>query len=318
MRRKRARDAYNPRVMPSRESSAAVLRDLVDVTGIDIAPVFETPLIRLTRWRCRERVCGVTEERQQHWRVFGFVHEGAFELRTPRGGGLIDALHAGIFNPFEPYTTSHPCGLGDHGSGLVLRDDLFLEILARRHPRAAEDERRLPPSAPCPTTALRRQFDLLRAAGSPQGLDPVAADETAVALAAEIFDGAAEIVPHVRIEPTIARHRDLAESVKTFLGREYRRPLHLGAIAAAVGSTPAHLCRVFRKATGETIHRYLTRLRLRAALEPLLMGVEDLSGLALDLGFSSHSHFTFAFRREFGCTPSRWREAAFPPRARIR
>ena len=300
-------------------SPAAALRDLVDVTGIDIALVFETPLIRLTRWRCRERFAGVTEERQQQWRVFGFVHEGAFELRTPRGIGLIDSLHAGMFNAFEPYTTSHPCGTGDHGSGLVLRDDLFLEILARRHPRAAEDERRLPPTALCPTTALRRQYDLLRTAESEEGLEPVAAEETAVALAAEIFDAAREVVPHVRIEPKTARHRDLAESVKTFLGREYRRPLHLGAIAAAVGSTPAHLCRVFRKATGETIHRYLNRLRLRAALEPLLMGVEDLSGLALDLGFSSHSHFTYAFRREFGCAPSRWRDAASrPSRARIR
>lgn len=300
-------------------AQSVVLPRRADVNGIDIAPIYETPLIRLTRWTCRERDTGATGERQQLWWVMGFVHEGAFAVRTPRGGALIDSLHAVVFHPFEPYTTSHPCGTGDHGSGLVLREDLFRELLARRHPRAAEDIRRLHPAALCPTAALRRQLDLLRAAESAEGLDPLAAEETAVALSAEIFDTATEAVPRAGVDATSARHRDLAENVKTHLGREFRRPLHLASIAAAVESTPAHLCRVFRKATGETIHRYLTRLRLRAALEPLLMGADDLSGLALDLGFSSHSHFTYAFRREFGCTPSRWRDAASrPPRARIR
>jgi AraC-like DNA-binding protein len=60
-----------------------------------------------------------------------------------------------------------------------------------------------------------------------------------------------------------------------------------------------------------SFHRYLTRLRLRAALERL-PDASDLTALALELGFSSHSHFTDAFRREFRRTPSEarrdWRE----------
>jgi AraC-like DNA-binding protein len=35
----------------------------------------------------------------------------------------------------------------------------------------------------------------------------------------------------------------------------------------------------------------------------------DLTALAFDLGFSSHSHFSAAFRRAFGCTPSAFRES---------
>jgi AraC-like DNA-binding protein len=58
------------------------------------------------------------------------------------------------------------------------------------------------------------------------------------------------------------------------------------------------------------IHRYLTRLRLRAALERLAGGVHDLTALALEIGFSSHSHFTDVFRREFGRTPSAVRRDA--------
>jgi AraC family transcriptional regulator len=69
-----------------------------------------------------------------------------------------------------------------------------------------------------------------------------------------------------------------------------------------------HLCRTFRAVTGQTIHAYRTQLRLRAALERVEYA-SDLSAVALDLGFSSHSHFTAAFRRAFGVTPSGVRRA---------
>jgi AraC family transcriptional regulator len=37
---------------------------------------------------------------------------------------------------------------------------------------------------------------------------------------------------------------------------------------------------------------------------------DDLAAVALDVGFASHSHFTDAFRREFGRAPSEVRRAA--------
>jgi AraC-like DNA-binding protein len=79
-----------------------------------------------------------------------------------------------------------------------------------------------------------------------------------------------------------------------------------------VHASPFHLARVFRERAGVPVHRYLTRLRLRAALERLSDGADDLTALALDLGFSSHSHFTDAFRREFGRSPSDVRRDAGP------
>jgi AraC family transcriptional regulator len=63
----------------------------------------------------------------------------------------------------------------------------------------------------------------------------------------------------------------------------------------------------FRRVEGTPLHRYLTRLRLARALDEL-PHAEDLTQLALDIGFSSHSHFTAAFRRAFGCTPSEFRQ----------
>ncbi len=79
----------------------------------------------------------------------------------------------------------------------------------------------------------------------------------------------------------------------------------LDDVARAVHVSPFHLARIFQQQTGVPVHRYLTQLRLRASLERL---DSDLTVVALELGFSSHSHFTDAFRREFGRSPSEMRK----------
>jgi AraC-like DNA-binding protein len=85
--------------------------------------------------------------------------------------------------------------------------------------------------------------------------------------------------------------------------------LRLADISREVGVSPAYLTDLFTRTEGIPLHQYLTRLRLARALMEL-PHTDDLTALALDLGFSSHSHFTFTFRREFGCTPSKFRERA--------
>ena len=54
----------------------------------------------------------------------------------------------------------------------------------------------------------------------------------------------------------------------------------------------------------------IDKVRQHFALDaPALLGHSWGTVLALDLGFSSHSHFTAAFRRMFQCTPSEFRES---------
>jgi AraC-like DNA-binding protein len=74
--------------------------------------------------------------------------------------------------------------------------------------------------------------------------------------------------------------------------------------------SPYHLSRIFRRSTGSSLHAYQTSLRLREGLRRLSDGEQDLTALALDLGFSDHSHFTNSFRRHFGSAPSKFRPPA--------
>src|SRR5262249_23041081 len=106
-----------------------------------------------------------------------------------------------------------------------------------------------------------------------------------------------------------ARARELAEAAKTALSEDYAAPPSLDSLARRLDCSPFHLCRSFRRTVGLPLRRYLDRLRLRLALDKLAAGAPDLTALALELGYADHSHFTNAFRREFGYPPSALRPA---------
>jgi AraC-like DNA-binding protein len=65
---------------------------------------------------------------------------------------------------------------------------------------------------------------------------------------------------------------------------------------------------VFQQVEGMPLYRYQLRLRLARALD-LLGQYDDLTSLSLHLGFSSHSHFTSAFRRAYGRTPAEFQRS---------
>jgi AraC-like DNA-binding protein len=64
---------------------------------------------------------------------------------------------------------------------------------------------------------------------------------------------------------------------------------------------------------GTSLHAYRNQLRLRRAIGLIEEGARDLAGLAMQLGYSSHSHFSLAFREAFGCTPAQLRREVRRP-----
>ena len=106
--------------------------------------------------------------------------------------------------------------------------------------------------------------------------------------------------------PSSIRTGRLLASTKEFLEANLAAPLRLSDVARAVSASPAYLTDLFRRHEGVPLHRYLVQLRLARSLVEL-PHADDLTSLALDLGFSSHSHFTSSFYRAFRCTPSAFR-----------
>jgi AraC-like DNA-binding protein len=105
----------------------------------------------------------------------------------------------------------------------------------------------------------------------------------------------------------------LIRRTKEHLDDHLASPLRLAAVARAVGASPAYLTSVFRRFEGVSLHKYVTQLRLARSLVELPHAA-DLTTLAVDLGFSSHSHFACAFRKAFHMTPSEFRSHGARPR----
>jgi len=88
-----------------------------------------------------------------------------------------------------------------------------------------------------------------------------------------------------------------------------RMPATLETISERAGVTPSYLTRAFALATGQSLMRYARARRLSEAARVLALGVPDILGLALDVGYGSHEAFTRAFREHFGVTPEHVRDA---------
>jgi len=106
--------------------------------------------------------------------------------------------------------------------------------------------------------------------------------------------------------------RDRVLAVQAALTTRFQEHLSLEKLASEFDYSPYYLCRIFRQHTGVTIHQYLTQVRLRTALEWIADKECNLTDLAFRLGFSSHSHFTMAFRKAFGAPPTQVHDVLSP------
>jgi AraC-like DNA-binding protein len=253
--------------------------------------VRDTGLVRIDDFRCQEHNGCFGGEECSSTATLTFVRDGAYERESARGRALIDANQVDFYNPAEPYRVRHPVGGGDRCTTISLRDGVLDEPFPWL-------------SAPCDgRTFLMQRMLLLHA----RDADTLAVDETALRLVDATL--AAGRAAGTRDEDQHAAHRDLAEHAKQVLARRFRERLLLEDVAAETECSPFHLARTFSRTVGTTLHRYLTRLRLHAALEPIVSG-QDLAAVALDHGFANQSHLTTAFGREFGTTPARARGRA--------
>ena len=109
---------------------------------------------------------------------------------------------------------------------------------------------------------------------------------------------------------------EVVDAVRELMARRFRESLSLADLGRRTGYSVFHLSRAFRQWTGLTLHAWQNRMRLLTALERVAEPGADLADVALDLGYSSHSHFTAAFRQAFGVTPTAFRATATAGRVR--
>jgi AraC-like DNA-binding protein len=96
---------------------------------------------------------------------------------------------------------------------------------------------------------------------------------------------------------------------KDLMDARYREPLDVPALAAAARLSPAHFSREFRRAFGETPHRYLLTRRLERAAALLRNSDLSVTEICLAVGLRSVGSFTTSFGKAFGLSPAAYRVA---------
>ncbi len=84
----------------------------------------------------------------------------------------------------------------------------------------------------------------------------------------------------------------------------------LEELATVASYSPYHFHRLFRAITGESVSRYVRRLRLESAANKLRFTTSDITTIALDAGYETPSAFNKAFKKQFGLAPTQFRETA--------
>jgi AraC-like DNA-binding protein len=276
----------------------------------------ESPLVSVRSYCCHAERSGPGAEEFSGTNTIVLLRRGAFCQHFGRRTVTADVNQTVFFAQDSTYRVSHPAECGDRGTVFDVAPRVLNDIIGGLQPSHANPDRPFPFSTgPCDLGAFWQHYELV------EGLqtnpvappEPLWAEETALRLIGRVLETAFAhhgLPARPRRTGTEAAHAERVEAVKSYLARRQGERMTLGEVARAVHTSPYHLARVFRQRTGLSLHRYLTRLRLRAALERLAAGANDLTTLALELGYCSHSHFTDAFRREFGRPPSAVRRHA--------
>ena len=229
---------------------------------------------------------------------------GLFGYSIGRQSWLIDPTKILLIQPGWEFTDEQPVeGLG-HASLLVNPAEFIVnEILGARFV-AGNGGSPFGAAQSCPEIWLLTHRFL---AVSREGIATLEADELLIRL----MELAANR-PKTKSRPstqTVAR-------AKEFLHAYGSERIPLEQIANAVGVSPVYLTQEFTRSEGVPLYQYQVNLRLVRSLQEL-RNCDDITQLALELGFSSHSHFSARFRQIFGLSPSEYRRNARSPRVSI-
>jgi AraC family transcriptional regulator len=232
-----------------------------------------------------------------------FPYRGVYLRHVGSDQAVADANHVLFFNDGEGYQVSHPIAGGDASLSLGLAEPLLRELAPhsllsdRERLGFRRQHRRIDPRAQALVALIRHRLE----SGN---IEPLEAEGLLLTLVCH------SLGPRTSRQPgaTHARRR-LADRVKILLAGDLSRRWTLADIAAEIRGSPVYLTQIFQQVEGIPLYRYHLRLRLARALDMVVQS-DDLSALAADLGFSSHSHFAAAFRQAYGRSPTAFRQSA--------
>ncbi|WP_421696737.1 helix-turn-helix transcriptional regulator [Aestuariivirga sp.] len=232
-----------------------------------------------------------------------FPYRGVYIRHVGSKDAVAEANQALFFNEGEEYRISHPLQGGDACLSMTIDEGILRELTPKSQLRGgatlafAAQRRRIDPRAQVLVTLLRHGL-------GQNAIETLEAETLSLTLMRRVLG---EHTSHGASASWGLQK--LVDRAKLVISSNLSRRWTLVDIAREVGVSPVYLTQAFRQVEQIPLYRYQLRLRLARALD-LLGDYEDITALGLELGFSSHSHFTAAFRQAYGRTPAEFRRSA--------
>src|SRR5690625_1014943 len=263
-----------------------------------LTPLLETRTLSVADIQCHAPRGGGGPERGGEVAHLTMLRRGSFAYHLGQRRHVADPATALFHCAPYSYRISHPLDGGDCCTVISCADVLAEEVFGMHAVRGQRPEFAVDS---CTHLAHLAIWRTLRA-GVPE---PLTVEECTLELVGHLRH-----VPPVRIRPGPAqrRLRRQMDDARCLLAERLDANIAIDSLAHTLNLSAFHLMRPFRAHTGSTLRGYRRRLRVAAALEALAAGHDDLTRLALDLGFASHSHMDAAFRRELCASPTNVRQ----------
>ena len=259
---------------------------------MNVRQLFSSPAVTVSDVWCDPGSLPVSELEAEEAFGVSYPRTGVYVHRTPGGDVVVDPTVAVFRSRGDEHRTTHPTVDGDRNTDLQFSAEVVAPMLDSR------DRFRVGaiPISEGIATRHRRLLGIIRR-GPASTLE---IGEEALALVASTH----QLPPF----PEVARlHRPIVDEARQYLAWRFREDLDLVEIAQAVGVSPFHLSRMFKRATGRSLTGYRTALRIRFVIDQLTDGADDLGRIAVEAGFYDHAHMTNTFRRHLGNAPSKIR-----------
>lgn len=285
--------------------------------------LFQGEWLQIGHIDVRPASSGCGEIEQSALNVLALPLAGVFAKHDgPRRHAIATPQHALLISAGQPYRISFPGAIGDRCLALRFNS----EALALAMPEAISGDgfdldtfgahALLPPAAMLARSHLWQHLERGE-------IDALETEERSI----DLLDATLRAARRRRAATShrdrsardggrLWRHARPVVSTIEAIGAEPERKWTLGELAVRANVSPSHLAHVFRAETGLPVYGYVMRARLALALDAVLDSDAGLTTVALDTGFSSHSHFTAKFRALFGCTPQQLRRGTSTTAAR--
>jgi AraC family transcriptional regulator len=278
-------------------------RNCRGVPEFQVYSLLRSPTVTIRDTKCQGSCRSMSPEESTTTTQLIFPYRGVYVHHVGHNQAVAEANQVLFFNAHESYRVSHPVSGGDCSLTLVIEESQLQELA--------------PPDILHRSSGIRFRLRRLRIDGRAQALmallrhslhrkvaQPLEAEVLALTLVRRSLGPRTSHAPGA----TVGRQK-LVDRAKLVLSSDLMRRWTLAEIASELRVSPVYLTQVFQQVEGLPLYHYQLRLRLSRALD-LLARYDDLTTLALDLGFSSHSHFSATFRQLYGYSPSMFKHSA--------